>query len=180
MDLANGHSKLRELETVITDYQDQLFRFAFYRTGSYADSQDIVQDVFVKMFREYNRLSAVHNIKRYLFRSITNACSDFHRQSKKGRYESIETASIPSHMNEKEVLQSIIQVEDYERLKGLLANLPEEQQEVIRMRITDCLSFVEIADVLEIPVTTVKSRFKYGIDKLKVEFATTKEVNYGM
>ena len=39
-----------ELEKVITEFQDQLFRFAFFRTGSLADSQDIVQDVFVIFF----------------------------------------------------------------------------------------------------------------------------------
>ena len=41
--------RLDELERVIELYQDALFRFAFFRTGSLADSQDIVQNVFLKM-----------------------------------------------------------------------------------------------------------------------------------
>lgn len=40
--------RLDELERVIELYQDALFRFAFFRTGSLADSQDIVQNVFLK------------------------------------------------------------------------------------------------------------------------------------
>ncbi|MDD4385927.1 MAG: sigma factor-like helix-turn-helix DNA-binding protein, partial [Bacteroidales bacterium] len=67
------------------------------------------------------------------------------------------------------------------RLEELLKVLPEEQSEVIRLRIFDSLGFVEIASILETPVTTIKSRFKYGIDKLKAEyFKTSRRYDYGL
>lgn len=180
MELANGRSKLDELEKVITEFQDQLFRFAFFRTGSFADSQDIVQEVFIKLYHENGYLNSIKNIKHYLYRSIANACVDYHRKSKKLKFEPIDTATLPSNLQEKEALHNLIQIEEYNRLECLLNGLPEEQSEIIRLRVFDNLSFVEIATILEIPVTTIKSRFKYGIDKLKIGIETSTEVNYGL
>ncbi|MDP4228571.1 MAG: RNA polymerase sigma factor [Bacteroidota bacterium] len=180
MEVANGRSKLVELENIITEFQDQLFRFAFFRTGSFADSQDIVQEVFIKLYHENGNLQTVNNIKNYLYRSISNACIDFSRKSRKLKFEPIDKIVLPINMHENEASHNLIQIEEYNRLKKLLSELPNEQSETIRLRVFDNLSFVEIAEILEVPVTTIKSRFKYGIEKLKNRFATVKEVNYGL
>lgn len=173
MEIANGRSKLDELERVIVEYQNQLFRYVFFRTGSYADSQDIVQDVFIKLYHDNGNLSSIKNVKHYLYRSITNACFDLHRKSRRQKFEPIETANLPSQMYERGASEVLIQIEEYERLEELLKVLPEEQSEVIRLRVFDDLGFVEIASILETPVTTIKSRFKYGIDKLKDGYLKT-------
>ena len=62
--------RLDELERVIELYQDALFRFAFFRTGSLADSQDIVQNVFLKMVDSSRDLAHVGDLKNYLFRCL--------------------------------------------------------------------------------------------------------------
>lgn len=180
MEAANGRSKLVELENVITAFQDQLFRFAFYRTGNFADAQDIVQDVLIKLYHENENLHAVNDMKSYLYRSISNACIDYHRKSKKIKFQAIDKAVLPENMHEKEISHSMIEIEEFKRLEKILCELPCEQAETIRLRIFDDLSFVEIAVILDMPVTTIKSRFKYGIDKLKNKTAQSKEVNYGL
>ena len=180
MEVANGRSKLVELEKVIMEFQDQLFRFAFYRTGNFADSQDIVQDVLIRLYHENGNLHAVNDMKSYLYRSISNACMDYHRKSKKLKFMAIDKTVLPENMHEKEILHYMIEIEEFNRLEKILCELPSEQSETIRLRIFDNLSFVEIASILEIPVTTIKSRFKYGIDKLKTKIAISKEVNYGL
>ena len=178
MELANGRSKLLELENVITEFQDQLFRFAFFRTGCFADSQDIVQDVFIKLYYENGNLHSVNNIKSYLYKSISNACIDYRRKSKKLRFEPIDKIVLPVNMHENSAYHNLIQIEEYNRIEKLLDELPDEQSETIRLKFFDNLSFVEISVMLEVPVTTIKSRFKYGIEKLKNKIATLKEVNY--
>ena len=180
MGKANGHSKLKELGNVITEFQDQLFRFAFFRTGSFADSQDIVQEVFIKFYQENSYLSSVKNIKFYLFKSISNACVDYHRKTKKLKFEVLETITSTSVLHEKDALQKMIQIEEYDRIEELLSELPNEQSEAISLRVLDNLSFAEIALILDDPVTTVKSRFKYVIDKLKTKIVNSKEVSYGL
>lgn len=176
MELANGRSKLEELENVMTEYQDKLFRFAFFRTGSYDDSQDIVQDVFIKLYND--NLISVNNIKNYLYRSVSNSCVDYHRKTANRKIDQIDTAILPCHLYEKDISEKIIHEEEYSRLQKLMSELPNEQRQIIQLRILDNLSFVEIASILEVPVTTVKSRFKYGIDKLKLKIVTSKEEYY--
>ena len=72
--------RLNELEILIVNEQDMLFRFAYMRVGSRAVADDIVQDVFLKFFRSSEGLGSVRNVKHYLIRSISNACKDFHRR----------------------------------------------------------------------------------------------------
>ena len=57
--------------------------------------------------------------------------------------------------------------EEFKRIERLLSRLPEQQSEVIRLHIHAGLKFTEIAETLEQPVTTIKSRFASGIEKLK-------------
>jgi RNA polymerase sigma-70 factor, ECF subfamily len=162
-------SKLKELENVIAQFQQQLFSFAFFRIGSLHDSQDIVQDVFIRFYQHDGCLSSVNNIRHYLFRSISNACTDYLRKSKRYKFDALEKASIPADLHEKEASHNLLLDEEYKRIDGLLSDIPLEQAEVIRLKVMDSFSFVEIAEILEVPVTTVKSRFKYGIDKLKTK-----------
>ena len=121
MELAYGRSKLLELENVITGFQDQLFRFAFFRTGSFTDSQDIVQEVFLKLYHENDNLHMVKNMKHYLFRSVSNACTDYRRKSKHLKFEPIDTTVLPADLHEKDALHEMIQTEEFNLLEKLLS-----------------------------------------------------------
>ena len=57
--------------------------------------------------------------------------------------------------------------QEYRRINSLLAAIPDEQAEVIRLRYYGDKSFQEIADILSIPLTTAKSRFTYGMEKIR-------------
>ena len=56
---------------------------------------------------------------------------------------------------------------EYRHIASLLTEIPDEQAEVIRLRIYGDNSFAEIAEILSIPLPTVKSRFLYGLEKLR-------------
>jgi RNA polymerase sigma-70 factor (ECF subfamily) len=77
------NNKINELESIIEEYQNQLFSFAFFRVGSYDTAQDIVQDVFLKFFQNKKTLSSVKNVKTYLLKSISNACVDYIKKIRK-------------------------------------------------------------------------------------------------
>ena len=57
--------------------------------------------------------------------------------------------------------------DEYERINRLLQTIPAEQAEIVRLHCTDGLTFRQIAQVLEIPEATVKSRYRYAIDKIR-------------
>ena len=152
--------RLDELESVIVREQDMLFRFAYMRVGSRADAEDIVQDVFLKLFRSSENLKSVRNVKHYLIRSISNACRDFHRRRQD---------TLPLEKADKESVQDddLKMYEEYLRITALARTLPPEQREVLYMKCIDGLKFKEISDILDIPEATVKSRYRYAIQGIQ-------------
>ena len=150
----------QQLGEWVDEWQDALFRYAFFRVGNRADAEDIVQDAFLKAA---SVPAAIKNPKAYLFRTVTNGCIDsLKRKSKLLPIEQQMTA--PSQSDEFEAQQ------EQQRIAQLLGRLPDKQAEVIRLHIHANLKFTEIAEVLEIPATTVKSRFTSGIERLKQLF----------
>lgn len=151
------------IKQIVEDHQEQLFRFAFFRVGSTDQAMDIVQDVFVRLFTKQD-LASIGNMKAYLFRSVSNSCADFHKS--RGRNLSV---SLNEEVLKIENEEAAVAEEEYLRIEQLMSELPEEQSGVIKMRTIDNLRFGEIADILGLPESTIKSRFRYGIEKLRTK-----------
>jgi len=155
-------NKMRQLERIIDEHQQQLFSFAFFRVGSYEVAQDIVQDVFIKLYENIQHLSAANNVKAYLLKTISNACTDYIRKNGKIQFVDVENvANELTDEDEKRCLSEFLRIDD------ILNNLPAEQAEILRLKFVDSLNFVEISELLDINVNTVKSRYKYAIEKLR-------------
>jgi RNA polymerase sigma-70 factor (ECF subfamily) len=155
--------KYKELERIIELYQNQLVSFAFYRVGSYAVAQHIVQDTFLRFYENMRIVQRAKNIKTYLYRSIANACIDYKRKYAKNTFTGTDLLNniLIDEQDEHACLAEHIRIED------MLKDLPEEQAEILKMKFVDDLNFVEIAKIIETNVNTVKSRYKYAIEKLK-------------
>ena len=100
----------------------------------------------------------------YLFRIVYNLCRDFFVTAKDVRVLSDVDNNIPDDAD------AVVDCEELERLGRMLDCLPEREAEVVRMNVMDGLSFVEISQILSIPASTAKSRFKSGMDKLKSQY----------
>lgn len=155
-------NKMRQLERIIDEHQQQLFSFAFFRVGSYEVAQDIVQDVFIKFYENSRRLYAANNVKAYLLKTISNACTDYVRKNGKIQFVAIEHLENElTDEDERHCLSEFLRIDD------ILSDLPVEQAEILRLKFVDSLNFVEIAELLNVNVNTVKSRYKYAIEKLR-------------
>ena len=156
----NSKNNIELLASWVDEWQEQLFRYAFFRIGSKEDAEDVVQDAFLKIAATSAHIA---NPRAYLFRTVGNGCVDVIRN--KVMFSPIEERmTTPSPSDERE------EQEEFERINRLLSNLPEQQSEVIRLHIHANLKFTEIAEMLEQPVTTIKSRFTSGIEKLRQKF----------
>lgn len=97
--------------------------------------------------------------------SVYNLCKDFYLSNENIRPLSDADDEIPDTFKEDE-----LDMEEIERLNNMLEKLPEREAEVVRMNVMDELSFVEISQILSTPASTVKSRFKSGMDKLRKQY----------
>lgn len=168
----NQSTRLKQLEDIICQEQNDMFRFAYMRIGIREDAEDLVQDVFLKLFRSEENLKSVRNLRQYLFRSLHNQCLDYYRK-KTLQVVGLENAEqVPDVPSEDADIYA-----EYLRIRSLLSGLPIEQQEVVRLRCSDDCKFSDIAAILSIPVPTAKSRYRYAIQHIKNQL-TLKNQHY--
>jgi RNA polymerase sigma-70 factor (ECF subfamily) len=168
---------LTELSVFIRKNQNKLVRHAFFRLGNREEAEDVVQEVMIRIYEEKERKQHIDQPVSYAFRMVYNACMDHLRKTARNNFEQLngkDTLVIDDSNREKEIIAH----EEFLRINRLLSTIPDEQAEVIRLRIIDEMSFVEIAELLNVPVTTIKSRFTYGIIKLRTNLKNQEEVKY--
>ena len=154
-------SRLRDLERLVRSQQDRLFALAYIRIGNRPDAEDILQDVFLKLFRSEESLRNISHLEHYLIRAICNKCRDYQRKKQYNLIPIENATQIPVSDDD------ISMHEEYLRISKLLEGLSDEQQEVVRLKCTDGLKFREIAKILGIPEATAKSRFRYAIEHIQ-------------
>lgn len=108
------------------------------------------------------------SVRLYLFRIVYNLCLDRIRAGTK-------VVPLTDDLELDYKPDDFLDIEELDRINTYLDILPHHESEIIRMRVVDNLSFVEISKILSIPQSTVKSRFKSGLDKLRKLF-----INYKM
>lgn len=135
-----------------------LHRYACFRTGNAEDADDAVQEALYKLLT-YN--GDIQNLRAYLYRTVANACTDLIRNQEKARNNEADYLAL------QDTESAAPKSDNYRAVATALHTLPEEQAEVIRLRFHANMSFAEIADLLQLPLPTVKSRLLYGMEKLR-------------
>lgn len=147
-------------EDIVVQYQDRLFRFVYMRLGIRETAEDVVQEVFIRLFKTLAEGKVVDNYESFLYRSVNNACIDYYRKYKYKIVDIDENSSV-SDTDDRDI------EEEYIRMRKLLDDLPYEQAETIRLKCYDGLTFRQIAEISNIPEATVKSRYRYAIQHLR-------------
>jgi len=155
---------ISEFETLIESLQHRLVHFAFCRLQSLDDAEDVVQDVLVQAYRDRQKHRGVDNAAPFLFRMVANRCVDVLRRRQRRMRPLDEAASEVAASDTGTAIQSL---EAARRAEEFLAKLPSKQADVIRLRFYGDLSFEAVAQATGCSVPTVKSRFRYGIQKLR-------------
>ena len=153
----------KSVNRIIEDNLDYLVRFAYYRLGNRNEAEDIVYDAILKFLESNRKDIKPESVRLYLFKTVYNLCVDRTRTGKQNLIpiESIDIEESPEDLPDQE---------EADRINACLGRLPSREAEIIRMNVIDGLSFVEISNLLSIPQSTAKSRFKSGMDKLRKLF----------
>ncbi|MBP3510435.1 MAG: RNA polymerase sigma factor [Prevotella sp.] len=155
-----GHNNEETMEAVIGSERDSLLRLACCRTGDVDDAADIVQDVLMKTWKRKDAV-AIADVRGYLYRSLFNACATYRHRRASVTFVPV-SADIPAEAPADDGTAA-----EYRRIMRLLETIPAEQAEVISLRTAGGKSFAEIAGILGLPLPSVKSRFRYGIEKIR-------------
>ena len=152
------------LEKIFDTLGDKLFNYLTIKLSSPLDAEDVLQEVFYRLARYRIRFRFIQNPSAYVFRVARNEAIRFlkNRKTHSERYHSTEELA--------EVIQDNLKGLENETLSHIakaLAQIPEEQREVIVLKFFEELTFKEIASVCGISINTTTSRFRYGMKKLR-------------
>lgn len=160
--LRAGEADAGELLTSL--YRDSMVRFCWGYLGNLDDAEDAVQDVFVKVLKAQDHPD---RFRPWLCRIARNHCLNLRRS--RGRRRDDGPLPPGSRLDAALTgpLSRMVRGELRSRLAHLVAALPTEQREVLRLRYGDGLNRSEIAEVLELGESIVKSRLYEGLKKLR-------------
>jgi RNA polymerase sigma-70 factor (ECF subfamily) len=158
---------IAEFDVLVNVLQHRLVQFAFCRLGNLEDAEDVVQDVLVQAYRNREKHRHVDNAIPFLFRMVANRCTDYLRRRTRERRSLEERDPEVAGFSAGGAADSESAEQKLRRINGLLGRLPARQAEAIRLRVHGELSFEAVAHAVGCSVPTVKSRFRYGIEKLR-------------
>ena len=166
-DFGAGYQDVSNLELVYSENKHILFAIARNLLRNNTDAEDAVQNAFMRLVNKQNL--PTENLKKYVYASVRNASYDILRKRTRlneSPYDFFDDFNnsdneTPFHLMKKD--------EKARRMKQIINGLKEKQREVVIMKAYGGLTFEEIADILDEPLSTISSRYIRTLEKLKDE-----------
>ncbi|MEW6157886.1 MAG: sigma-70 family RNA polymerase sigma factor [Verrucomicrobiota bacterium] len=147
-------------EALYFRYRDWVVNLACRFTGDNDLAFDVLQETFIYFLKKFPGFELRCQLKTFLYPAVRNLALAARQKAERSQGD-------PAHLTELPDQGSEIESGSTEALMAVLNSLPEFQREVLLLRFANDLSLPEIAEALQIPVGTVKSRLHNGLDALR-------------
>lgn len=145
-------------------YADKVYHVAFSYTHQSDTSKDIVQEVFIKLWKNRSKISAEHSLDHQLYVITRNMLHDHYRRSV---LEEKVLANFKDLISVSESEDTSVQEIRLKKVHNWMSQLPKKQQKVFKMHRFQGLTYDEIASSLNISVNTVSSHITSSMRYLK-------------
>jgi len=163
METVNQH-KLHDPIQLINDWQKPMYGLVFRMLGNEADAMDVTQEIFIKVIKKLQQYSSKGSFKSWMYQIGTRTVIDHIRSQKRRKQREKEAAK------EMKTFNQDIEPEQKELEKEVikqLSELPEEMRSMLILQYYNGLTQNEIAQVANIPTTTIQDRLKKALNMLK-------------
>jgi len=159
-------------------YYEPLYQFAGYFVDDPQTAENIVQDVFVKIWTNREKLFIQSSPRSYLYKAVKNHAFNFLRREK----SMVSTSELSEYRDQqyKSPEDELINKEFYEAVHQSIEKLPPKCRQIYVMKRYDNLSYTEIAEILGISINTVKTQMKRAIKYLRKQLANFTSVLFAM
>src|SRR6267142_784650 len=147
-------------ETLYFRYRDWVVSLAHRFTGDSDAALDVMQETFLYFLKKFPGFRLTANLKTFLYPAVRNLSISARRKAQ--RYQATE-----AQLEKIENTASEETTGTTSELQVVLAGLSEEHRETVLLRFVDGLSLAEMADAMEIPLGTVKSRLHIALQTLR-------------
>lgn len=145
---------------LVREHQSMVFSLAinFFRNRSAAE--DVAQEVFIHLYQNLGSIQNVEHLRYWLRKVTSHRCID---QSRRQRMQTVSVDDAPEPVSMFDMPDALMRT----TLRRIVASLPEKPRLVVTLRYQEDLDPSEIADVLDMPVNTVKSHLRRSLAILK-------------
>ena len=158
--------KAGAFDELVARYQKRVFNFAYQISGTYDDAWDVAQEAFVRVFNSIGTFRGDANFSTWIYRIITNVFLDErkkakrHRQTSLDKYIELEENSVTRQIiDERPMPEDLAEQKEKNRvLHDAINSLPDYQRIIVTLFHLHNRSYEEIAETLQLPIGTVKSR----------------------
>lgn len=155
-------------------YKDKVYQVAYRMVGNAHEAQDISQEAFLRAYTNIERFDIERKFSTWIFRIATNVAIDRLRKKKPDFYlqEEVRGAdglTFESQLAANEELpeDQVVTLELQEWVQAEINQLPPKYRTAIILKYIEDLSLKEISDILDMPVSTVKTRIHRGREALR-------------
>jgi RNA polymerase sigma-70 factor (ECF subfamily) len=163
------------LEEVYDRFGEKMYHYLALRLGSPEDAEDVLQETFCRLAGYSVRWGLVRTPKAFVFKVVRNEANRFlgrkiRQKRLTGDQMNRAHAAAETNPQEADALVSVIEGPSDEAARLVsraLSRLPDDQKEIIILKIFQEFTFKEIASLSGLSINTVASRYRYGIEKLR-------------
>jgi RNA polymerase sigma-70 factor (ECF subfamily) len=145
-------------EALYHRHRDWVYRLAWRFTGNQADALDVLQETFLYLLGKSPGLHLTASLTTFLYPVVKHLSLNLRRRRAGGQIDDDILLSLPDSAGPQT---------SRTELTAALATLPVEQREVVLMRFVDDMNLEDIAQALQVPTGTVKSRLHRALDALR-------------
>jgi RNA polymerase sigma-70 factor (ECF subfamily) len=156
-------------EDIVRQHRRKVFNIAYKFTGRHDEAEDLTQDVFLKIFKSLHTFDRRANFQTWLVSVSRNLCIDHYRSVRKEREtidRDVDAGELTPSAPGQNAYQALEQRDRVELLRKAMSELAPSLRTAVMLRDIQELSYQEIADHLQLPEGTVKSRINRGRTEL--------------
>ena len=160
-------------EKLVKRYETQIFNYSVRLTGNSSDAMDLMQEVFLGVYRNLHRFRGDAKFSSWIFRIAHNKAVDMNRRRRllsnqlRMNDDEFDILDILSGDTGNEPDEKLGTQQQNGKITKMLARLSLEQRLVVEFKVFQSLTFDEIAVMQDISANTVKTRFYTALKKLK-------------
>jgi RNA polymerase sigma factor (sigma-70 family) len=161
-------------DELVANHLDAVYSFVARYVGGNDEAEDIVQDVFIKVWKNLRRFDLNRNFRTWLFTIAKNTALDWLKKKKAVHFSELASGdesgpSFEEMLPSEDLLPSELfdQSLSHDVLATALATLPPDYRAVVLLRLDSQLTFREIAETLDKPLNTVKSHYRRAVSLLR-------------
>ena len=164
--LKNAQTQDKAFRELMSQYKERLYWHIRKIVISHDDTDDVLQNTFVKVYRNIDKFNAESKLYSWMYRIATNESITF--INKRAKRNTVDVDEM--HLQLVNNLEADVYFDGTEiqlQLQKAIATLPQKQQLVFNMKYFDNMKYQEISDILETSVGALKASYHHAVKKIE-------------